>query len=790
MKYLLTLVFLFITLPGFGNLFAQTLNGTITDAETGEILESATVLIQGTYRGTISNAEGEFSIRIDELPAVLLFRYIGYESKQIRLESSDDIKFLEVGLNRTITEMGEIVVTEKDPGLSIMELVIERKKLWRANLKSYEAEAFTRQVLSNDTSIVSITESGTRAYWDHEKGHREVQLFKRQTSNIGEDQNFAGVSFFPNFYDDDIEISGYQVMGITHPDAPRYYYFRLLETLQMDGKPLYKIEVEPRRRLQPLFRGTVWVLGRDYALIEVDLKPNEVVSFPPPIQEFNLSYKQQFNNYGGDFWLPVDMRIDGTIRIGMVGLRFPPMNFRQISQISDYRVNISVPDSLYRSNRVFTIRQMNEEQERAEVNFDRIPLTVEEEIAYNTIDSTKTLDQAFKPEGFLARMLDDSDEQSVGIGPGGRIPSQLGFEGGYNRVNGFKTGLKYNYVNREAGFSSEVHTVYNFNSSDWDYGIEARQRLTKRGFNRPLFADFSYTNSTDQRLNSGFYNPFMSSMTALTGGNDYFDYFINEAVYAGVEWRRFIRRTTIFAGFRHEIHRSVDPAVFTDYSLFGWHEARRLNPEIEDGRLNAAVIKLQYNPTSNDFGFSGRRAVTVALEHSDANLNSDFDYTYLTFELNWNWETFYQRRLFSNTLDIKLRGGYAFGDLPLQRYGAVDGSLNRFTPFGVLKTRNGIPYEGTEFWQGAIEHNFRSIPFELLGLRTLADKGWGIIAFAGAGYSSAPVQVMGYSPMTPGGVHSEAGISLNSVFSILRIDFAKRLDAPGTYIGFSVPRYF
>jgi hypothetical protein len=118
----------------------------------------------------------------------------------------------------------------------------------------------------------------------------------------------------------------------------------------MDGKPVYRIEVLPKRGLQPLFEGEAWVLGRDYALLEVDLKPNRVVHFPPPIQDFNLAYRQQFSNYGGDFWLPVDMRIEGLIRIGLVGLRFPPIIFRQTSRLSDYQLNPSIPDSVYREN--------------------------------------------------------------------------------------------------------------------------------------------------------------------------------------------------------------------------------------------------------------------------------------------------------------------------------------------------------------------------------------------------------------------------------------------------------
>lgn len=87
------------------------------------------------------------------------------------------------------------------------------------------------------------------------------------------------------------------------------------------------------------------------------------------------------------------------------------------------------------------------------------------------------------------------------------------------------------------------------------------------------------------------------------------------------------------------------------------------------------------------------------------------------------------------------------------------------------------------------EHNFRTIPFEILGLQPLVDRGWGIILFGGAGYTNAN-RDFSESVMLTDGIHTEAGISLNSIFGVLRVDFAKRLDAPGAFIGISLPRYF
>ncbi len=786
---LLSIFFAFAYLVTGIDINTTELSGNVYDAESGEKLPSATILIEGSYRGTITNNDGYFSLTADELPVVILIRFIGYQSRQITVDENSNFP-LEIAMERSVTEMEEIVVTGKDPGLSIMELVIERKKLWRANLQTYRVDAYTRQTLSNDTSIVSITESSSIAFWDKERGSREVQLSRKQTSNLTDNQNFAGVRYLPNFYDDNIEIAGYNLMGITHPDALKYYHFRLLETRQMDGKPLYKIEVTPRRIRQPLFEGTAWVLGRDYALLEVDLKPNDVVGFPPPIQDFNLAYKQQFSNYGGEYWLPVDMRIEGLIRIGMVGLRFPAIYFSQASRLSDYRINVELPDSVYQSSEWLT-RADTLTVDDSQMEIEPIPLTLEETLAYETIDSTKTLEEAFKPEGFLARMASASDEREGSgnfLNFGGVIPDGISLRGRFNRMDGYHLGLNFDRRFNTGRLRLEGFGGYSFHSNLWDYGGTANVRIASIG--RARVNGFTgYENTTSTRYPSQFYTTGMNSMATVLGGDDYFDYFRNERIFAGLETRRILPGLNLSVTANREYHDNFNPGNEFDHSWFGWHKMRRTNKEIAEGTLQSIGFEIGYNVTSNDFGFTGNRQIIIGAEISDNSIGSDFDFAKFTFRFDWNLQTFYKRRLFANTLDFHFSGGTSAGHLPMQRFGAIDGSLNYFTPFGTLKTRRFIPYEGSGYWLAAAEHNFRTIPFELLGLRPLVERGWGIIIFGGAGYTAAGSSYP-ENLMVTDGIHSEVGISLNSVFGILRIDLARRLDAPGTFIGISVPRYF
>ena len=57
---------------------AKVIQGTVTDASTGEPLPAATVHVLGAYDGTISNTEGRYVLSLRSLPAVVEVRYIGY----------------------------------------------------------------------------------------------------------------------------------------------------------------------------------------------------------------------------------------------------------------------------------------------------------------------------------------------------------------------------------------------------------------------------------------------------------------------------------------------------------------------------------------------------------------------------------------------------------------------------------------------------------------------------------------------------------------------------------------
>jgi len=779
----------------------KTIQGTVTDAETGEVLSAANIIIEGTFNGTISNRDGSYSLVIPDslLPARVHVRFIGYESRRRTItESSSSTQNFE--LTPSVTELEEIVVTDEDPAIRIMRKVIKNKQEWRKKLETYKADAYNRRTLANDTSIVMVMESISKVFWDKQKGPREILRSRKQTANIEAADNFSGVSYLPNFYDDNIDIVGFDVIGVTHPDALRFYDFKLVDRTTMDGRQVFEIKVIPDKKLQPLFRGTIYVLDEVYALLEVKLTPNEVVKFPPPIKNFEAFFEQQYNNYGGDFWLPVDMRIEGDIKISMVGLTFPEIKFSQLARITDFEVNVPLPDSVYKEDDLFTVDTTTVDNDSLFVNtVDVVPLTEEENQAYTELDSTATLEKAFKPSGVLARFVDDDGEENGESGPGGdfrpfeNIPGSFSPLLRFNRVDELHTGMKYN-ISPVDQLNTYISGGFSTGNERWDFGGGARYLLRLTDGISQQFG-FNISHETIPQYESALYTPGMTIATNLFGVENYYDYYRSKGFDVFTRFRHSSTDLSLKLSYINKIHRSV--IANSGYDLLGNKDPLLVNPAINEGRLSSVVAEFGYNLNEEySFGATGRKRIKGTIEYADESINSDFDFVRYQISADWNLETFYNRRFLPNTLDLKLEAGTSTGTLPLQRFGVADAALGIFSPFGALKTIRNRPYRGDSYVSFYAEHNFRTVPFELLGLDFLTDRNYGIIAFAGAARTWFPdserqrLALQNFEPRVADDLHLEAGLSLNGVFGLFRIDFAQRLDENAFLVNISVSRFF
>lgn len=105
MRWISFMLFLFC----WTQMFAQnrTVTGRITDGKTQEPLLGASVTVKGTTVGTMSDTDGSYSISVSSPEAVLIFSYIGYDPKELKVGNQAVIN---ASLSEDAQSLDEVVV--------------------------------------------------------------------------------------------------------------------------------------------------------------------------------------------------------------------------------------------------------------------------------------------------------------------------------------------------------------------------------------------------------------------------------------------------------------------------------------------------------------------------------------------------------------------------------------------------------------------------------------------------------------------------------------------------------
>ena len=93
-----------------------TVSGVIKEAETGETLPNAVVILKGTTYGTTTNLDGYFTLlNIPTDTSTFVIRYLGYETTELKLTPEVAAKPLLIELSNGSTQLEEVIIqAEKD----------------------------------------------------------------------------------------------------------------------------------------------------------------------------------------------------------------------------------------------------------------------------------------------------------------------------------------------------------------------------------------------------------------------------------------------------------------------------------------------------------------------------------------------------------------------------------------------------------------------------------------------------------------------------------------------------
>lgn len=181
----LSLVFAMVLFVVSMTMAQRTITGTITDATSGEGLISASVLVEGTTVGTVTDAEGKYSITMPEGTTVLVFSYTGYTTQKIPVGAQNVI---DVKLTEGIT-VSDVVVT----ALGVKR---EKKSLGYAT-QEVGGDEVTRVKDANFINSLSGKVAGVNIKRSNQMGGSSNVIIRGYTSLTGNNQALFVVDGIP-----------------------------------------------------------------------------------------------------------------------------------------------------------------------------------------------------------------------------------------------------------------------------------------------------------------------------------------------------------------------------------------------------------------------------------------------------------------------------------------------------------------------------------------------------------------------------------------------------------------
>ncbi|WP_373552915.1 DUF5686 and carboxypeptidase regulatory-like domain-containing protein [Haliscomenobacter sp.] len=400
-------LFLLFTL-GCTGLFAQ-LSGKLTDTE-GAPLPFASIYIKGSTNGTTSNVNGEYSLSLSSGSYEVIFQYIGYESKTIRVNMTREPQKLNVSLNEAAIELSEFVVRSnaEDPAYPIIRAAIKKREFYRDQVEEYRCDAYVKGNIGFDKTpkkimgqeigtmgglldstgkgIIYLSESRSTLFFRQPAQYREEMIYSKVAGN---DQGFGfnraqDMDFSP--YDPYSNL-GRRIVSPIADNAFFYYKYKLIGTITDDqGQVINKIQVIPKRSEDPVYRGYIYIVDQDWAVQSVDYILLQSAIKQPGLD--SLWIKQLF--------FPVP-NVEDVWRTFSVNIRFKAgaLGFKLVGSFNSVLSNYDIKPALdkkFFGKEVFIVKEGANDQSQAFWDTLRpIPLTAEESRDYVKKDSLQTI---------------------------------------------------------------------------------------------------------------------------------------------------------------------------------------------------------------------------------------------------------------------------------------------------------------------------------------------------------------------------------------------------------------
>lgn len=289
-----------------------TISGVVKDKQSRKKLEYVNISVVGTNIGTVTNSEGEFSIKFSPSSNVskIEISHIGYLSAQIPVKGTS-VSDLNIFLTANSNVLEEVVIRAHDPRFLVEEALkkVERNYSDKHNMLT----GFYRETAQKGRRYINISEAIIDIYktpYSKQVEQDRVQIYKgrKLLSQKRGDTLVVKLLGGPN-------LSIYLDV-VKNPDllldkeTLSYYSFRMEEAVMIDDHPQYVINFQPQALLPyALYYGKLYIDKETLAFTRAEfnlsmddktkatqaiLKKKPVgLRFNPTEVSFLVNYKQQ-----------------------------------------------------------------------------------------------------------------------------------------------------------------------------------------------------------------------------------------------------------------------------------------------------------------------------------------------------------------------------------------------------------------------------------------------------------------------------------------------------------------
>ncbi|MAL11980.1 MAG: hypothetical protein CL554_00970 [Algoriphagus sp.] len=810
MKRLFSLTFLFFSLS-FS--YAQvSIKGKVTDAETGDPIPFASVLVLGTGKGMNTDFEGNYELSFSGKADSVRVSYLGYitQTKKIGSSANQTINFQlrpsDFELEAFVFEAGE------NPAFEIIRRAVDKRKVFdKRSLEAYETKNYTKIEIDIDQVSDRFTQRKTvqkvTAVLDsirqltNDKGEKILPVFFSETiskfyyrnnpelkKEIVEKSKVTGVgitdgsttsqitgSVFQeyNFYKNWLNILDKEFISPIADGWKVFYDYDLLDSVLVGKDSCYRLQVYPRREQDLAFSGTIWINKETYALKQVDLTVPKSANLNF-IERIKIQQELEPTSKGP--LIPSKSRIQ--IKIGQVSPNTAGLLAKFYTATDSVILQEPLPTSFF-NNAV----ELRPDFGNAGEDFwkkNRVdPLSSEEIAILQMVDTLKKIPIIrFYSEGLKFFATGFLPVGKVDLGPWTEF-------GNYNNVEGFRAGFgmrtNYSFSNK---WLIQAYLAYGFKDERFKYSAFVTRILDRQHWTT---LQFKSTKEIDQ---VGL------EMESLAGNSIFL-----AASRFGTLRRPFIS-TTQQLNFQREFFKGfllkggLQIAAFDP--LFNFYFLEQQNRELRSRfETTEARVGLRYGRDEiiiiNDnervsFGPSKWPIFEVNYAKGLQWLGGDIDYHKLSFYL-------YQRLnmgLFGVSR-YEVDAGKVFGEVPYPILKNHLGNETLFYTTAAFNTMNFNEFASDQYVSLRYRHSFEG--FLLNRIPLMKKLKWRAVANGNLLFGSVRNEnVLNVPSLDPAGnplesfgrldptkPYLELGYGIENIFKFFRVDFFHRmtyLDAP------------